>query len=592
MTTRHSTPTSPAIKPVRAALYFRMSTDRQEHSIDRQKSQVEPYAERMGFQVVQTYTDEGISGWKEGLDRPDFSRMLKDAQLGKFDVIVVDDIDRFGRFDQITYGYIVEPLRRRGVTLRTVRDGLIDWVNSTPMLVESIKMGSRKDESATLSRRVATRAIQLSKVGKWISGTAPYGYVRHPDTGKLAIGRLEDLPQEEPEETPAEEGENKKKRKPILDDETHAKHVRFMFEFYATKDVSVRGVLEEMHERGVRSPTGKEWWTPMTVNKVLRNRAYVGDLVWNKASASAFNSVKGGQVIPQGDRTGKWRRNEEDQWVIVPNSHPAIIDRDLFLKVQAKLAGNQKRTTPLPDRGGFLLSGLMTCGHCGNQMHARSKYRGEVRTSYECKGYCQWGLKVCKRNRVREDLLVNGLVRKIQQDYLNPANMEKLREEIKRQADAERKESPSEAAGLRRKIRELDQEIGVRVERVGVAPPDMAADMYEVIRKRRSEKGILERRLQEVDRGIDVAAEEKEIVRAEAYLWELREALDRSDPAELRMVLREIVGRIELFWDHTPRGPQTVCTFARGLIYLKGDEQVIRLVNHGSPSGQASGRGG
>src|ERR1051326_3057791 len=53
-------------QPIPAVAYYRMSTDRQEESIDRQKSQVEPYAARQGYLIVREYVDEGIAGDEEG----------------------------------------------------------------------------------------------------------------------------------------------------------------------------------------------------------------------------------------------------------------------------------------------------------------------------------------------------------------------------------------------------------------------------------------------------------------------------------------------------------------------------------------------
>src|SRR5262245_23072822 len=99
-----------------AAAYFRMSTLRQEDSIERQRSTVVPYAERNGYAIVQEYVDEGLSGSEEG-KRKAFMQMLADAQRGKFQLILCDDQDRFARFDSITFGYYVKPLRDVGIIL-------------------------------------------------------------------------------------------------------------------------------------------------------------------------------------------------------------------------------------------------------------------------------------------------------------------------------------------------------------------------------------------------------------------------------------------------------------------------------------------
>src|SRR5262245_57236015 len=99
---------------IRTGTYYRMSDPRQEESVERQQSQVIPYAKRMGYTLVAEYVEEGIAG-DEIERRPAFQRMLKDAQKGLFDVILCDDKDRFGRFDSFELGEIAGPLRRKGV---------------------------------------------------------------------------------------------------------------------------------------------------------------------------------------------------------------------------------------------------------------------------------------------------------------------------------------------------------------------------------------------------------------------------------------------------------------------------------------------
>lgn len=78
-----------------AALYVRVSTDRQ--SVENQIADLTAVAKRRGWEIVQVYRDEGISGAKGREDRPGLDAMLKDAGRGKFDVIMAWAIDRLGR---------------------------------------------------------------------------------------------------------------------------------------------------------------------------------------------------------------------------------------------------------------------------------------------------------------------------------------------------------------------------------------------------------------------------------------------------------------------------------------------------------------
>jgi len=549
---RHSTQPR-GEKPVRAATYFRMSRDEQEHSIERQQQQVRPYAQRVGYEIVKEYTDEGVRGWKAAEDRPAFQQMLNDAQRGLFDVILCDDVDRFGRYDPITYGAVVSPLRDANVRLETVAQGRIDWNDTLSQLTDSMRMAFKKEESRTTSRRILTRFMVMAREGKWINGTPPYGFAVNEETGRLVLG-----------------------------DATQVKVVQWMFDSYAKRDVSIRWIALELHNRGVLSPTGKEWWSIPSIHKVLKNRNYLGICHWNTSTVAEFNHLQGGQIVKRDEDRSRRRKKAEPEWIVVPGTHPAIVDQETFDAVQAKLAGHQKRTTPKVAGGDFLLSGMMVCGHCGGRMVAGNPRQNRKRVFYECNSYRQYGKTACNRHTIYEADLVACIAAKIQEDFLNPDNFAKLREEMRRQAEAERKEAPCEAARLRRQIEQLDRKIQQGNERLAVVDVDMVAGLSATIRGWRQERERIEQQLRDAEQGPDIEAIELQLAQAEALLWQLREALDRSDPTELRAVLRELVEKVELYWTHTNRGPHVVSKFARGLIYLKVDEQMSRLVG-GSP---------
>jgi DNA invertase Pin-like site-specific DNA recombinase len=79
----------------RAALYVRVSTDRQ--TVENQTARLTQIAEARGWQIVQTFSDAGVSGAKSRNERPGFDQMLRQAQRHRFDVVMVWAIDRIGR---------------------------------------------------------------------------------------------------------------------------------------------------------------------------------------------------------------------------------------------------------------------------------------------------------------------------------------------------------------------------------------------------------------------------------------------------------------------------------------------------------------
>ena len=82
-------------KPKRAALYLRVSTDGQ--TVDSQRLALEAVCEQRGWQMVQVYADNGISGAKGRNQRPGLDALMKDASRGRFDVVMAWALDRLGR---------------------------------------------------------------------------------------------------------------------------------------------------------------------------------------------------------------------------------------------------------------------------------------------------------------------------------------------------------------------------------------------------------------------------------------------------------------------------------------------------------------
>src|SRR5262245_59256278 len=237
--------------PVRVALYFRMSDDRQENSIERQRSQVLPHAEKHGYAVVREYTDEGIAG-DQIARRKAFQRLLRDAQAGAFDLILCDDKDRFGRFDAIDLGEVVAPLRRKGVSLETVAQGRVNWNSFAGRITDAVLQEAKSLESEALSRRVLSGQLLKAQKGLDTGGRPTYGY------------RWEEDPE---------------RGKRLVPDGRKAEVVRLIFALYEGGH-SLYAIAEALRVRGVPSPFGRPCWTRTVLQRLLSNRRYVGDWTW------------------------------------------------------------------------------------------------------------------------------------------------------------------------------------------------------------------------------------------------------------------------------------------------------------------------
>jgi DNA invertase Pin-like site-specific DNA recombinase len=402
-----------------------MSTAKQEDSIDRQRSQVEPYAVKQGYQIVREYIDEGIAG-DEITKRKDFQRMLRDAQAGHFKAILCDDKDRFGRFDSIDAGEVVAPLRRKGVWVDTVASGRVDWESFAGRITDSILQEAKKLEQEAISRRVLSNQLLKASAGKDTGGLPLYGYRREPDP---VFGSR------------------------LVSDGRKAEVVRLVFSLY-DRGWTLGAIAGELYRRGVPSPRGKLRWNRPVISRLLVNRRYTGDWTWGvHASGKCHRYGKGG-VRPRARSDKHQDVNPPEQWVVRPDAHEPLVSRELFERVQARLRGNRGRTTPHAGGGAFALSKLLVCGHCGSFLVGNTVYKRRV---YLCGGYLAHGKSFCGRNCVPERLALNALVRQLQRAFLDPDNLQRLRQEMaaleaEQQSDDNRRRLRDQADALARKI--------------------------------------------------------------------------------------------------------------------------------------------
>jgi DNA invertase Pin-like site-specific DNA recombinase len=552
---------------VPAVFYGRMSSDRQEYSIPDQRSAVLAYAAKQGYAVIREYLDEGISG--DATERRfEFQRMIRDAREQRdFRAVLCWDQDRFGRFDPIEAGFWIKPLRDAGVYLDTVAQGRIEWDTFGGRLLYSVRQEGKHQYLVDLSHNALRRMIANAQHGGWNGGPPPYGYVSVEMPGRPP-------------------GAKKWPKMLAPGAPRHVEVVRWLFRTYATRDVSLRWLGGELERRGVLTHRGRTFWSAATIRGILTRREYVGDLDWGNYPEGRYHNHRGGEIHPRdrAARPARLRLGPEDL-VIVCGAHEPLVDRDLWEAVRAKLAGNQKNTTPHRGGGDLLLTRLLVCGNCGSPMSGTYGKSAVSRARYYvCGGFLRHGLRCCHNaHRVSEAAMTRLLVHKLQDEFLCPENLDALREEIRRQAEAARQGRPRRVREIRGRIADLTGKIDGGMDLLPGLPADLRDDM---VTKIQGWKGQQERALAELaaaEAGPDVAAMEREVEEAERQLWRLREAWAEADPAQLRAVLREHVDRVALYYECRQHGSRWKCQLAHGVIYLREDVRIPKLVKGDRP---------
>ena len=307
---------------IRIALYLRVSTGRQDHSIADQRSELTRLIKkRPNHVIVAEYLDEAIS--RDDTDRrTDFLRMRDDAQADKFDKVVCWDQDRFGRFDLIDGGHHIRPFRQAGIVLETVAQGLVDWEDSTGQLIYSVNQVGKAQFLRDLARNTARGLLASAREGRaGTGGPSPFGY--RSKEGKVWI----------------------------VEDE--AKTVRLVFKLYLQPGGSLRSVAAELNRRGANPPRGRIWRVS-SVRAILQRRKYTGTFVCGDQNAGKYFAMRDGEVIP--------RRKSDKAIAAEPITHPdrfeAIVSQKTFDRTQAKLDDRKGNTAPKTARQ-YLLTSLV-----------------------------------------------------------------------------------------------------------------------------------------------------------------------------------------------------------------------------------------
>lgn len=157
---------------------YRVSTSQQLHEDDipMQRQACREFANTHGWTIIKEFYEKGISGFKTPTsDRRVLQQIKKDAELRKFDILLVFMFDRLGRRDSET-PFFVEDLSMSGIQIWSVKEGQQRFESHVDKLINYIRYWQASGESLKTSERIKTRMAQLTTDGIFCGGSCPYGY--------------------------------------------------------------------------------------------------------------------------------------------------------------------------------------------------------------------------------------------------------------------------------------------------------------------------------------------------------------------------------------------------------------------------------
>ena len=404
------------------ALYARLSKDDDlvgdSNSIVHQKEILAKYAKEHGFTNIEFYVDDGFSG--TNFNRPDFQRMMADAEEGKISTVIVKDMSRFGR-DYIMVGYYTEiyfsNLDIRFIAINDNVDSNIQTENDLTPFKNVFNEWYARDTSKKI------RAVFKAKgnSGKHLSTNPPFGYKKDPDD----------------------------KDKWIIDDEAAAT-VRRIFQMYVdgyriseighklTEEKVETPILYYMN-RGIKTNARSEYpeiWDLMSIKYILSQTAYAGHTVNFQTAVKSY-------------KTKKQIRLPKEDWIIYRNTQEPIIDEKTFETVQQMRKAKRARTKYNEPN---MFSGLLYCADCGNHLTIQRVARNRKMDNFSCATYRKKKKGLCSCHRILvsdlETIVKNDLQKvceyvflhekEFTDEYLSGSKKETVKFQSKTKADLKR----------------------------------------------------------------------------------------------------------------------------------------------------------
>ncbi|MBR1751269.1 MAG: recombinase family protein [Ruminococcus sp.] len=364
-----------------AGIYVRLSQEDmragESLSIEHQILILTKYVREHGWNLVDTYVDDGYSG--TDFNRPSVQRLLSDAQTGRINLIICKDLSRFGR-NYIEVGQYIDyifPLHN--IRFIALNDN-VDTANRDSNAMEMMPVINLFNEwhASSTSKKIKAVNLANAKAGKYTCANAAYGYTKADD----------------------------EKHTPIIDPEA-AEVVRRIFKL-RSQGMSPRAIGDQLNAENIPIPSDyrcqkkgivntkytRHLWTQVQIRQILDNPIYLGKLAMMRVTSVSYKNHK--KV-----------RKDPTEWIVTEGTHEAIISQELWDKVREaeKAVSHGKR-----DGKGVTqpLSGMLFCPDCGYKMKAAGRKRtlksGELirECYYNCSSYVLHGKGLCSTHYISQ----------------------------------------------------------------------------------------------------------------------------------------------------------------------------------------------
>lgn len=323
-------------------IYIRLSQEDKDkkyesdsESVINQKELLRGYVKNNNFNLVKEYVDDGYSG--TDFERPGFQNMLEDINNKKINCVIVKDLSRLGR-DHVMTGYYIETFfPENNIRFISILESYDSFKNQASNDSSTFIIACNDYYSKQNSIKIRNVLNEKRKNGKFVGSLPCFGYMRDPEDKGHLVPNSETAP-----------------------------IVKNIFKWRAD-GIGPTEIANRLNKANVITPSGykktnyssrlidRDNWNISTVKKILCNRIYTGDLVQHTQTKVNYKSKKKITL-------------DEKLWIIVENTHEALVDKETFEYVNNLRKRNTRNYKIKTNREKRLLEGKLFCKECKNRL--------------------------------------------------------------------------------------------------------------------------------------------------------------------------------------------------------------------------------
>jgi len=512
-----------------AAIYCRLSRDdggdAESNSIQTQRMMLRRYCKEQGFNIYSEYIDDGISGVT--FDRIGFKNMLSDIEEGKVGIVVCKDLSRLGRNNAMVAYYTEIVFPDADIRFICIDDGIDSAKGENEIM--GFKSIINEYYARDISKKIKSSNYTRALAGEFSATLAPLGYQKSP--------------------------ENKHK---LIVEEKGAEIVRYIFHMAVKEGLGTWQIAGRLNAENIPTPRQhnngmskdvftnsshkhEPVWIPASVRIIIKNRAYLGEVVNGKTYSKSFKSRKR-------------HKTPFEKHIIVPNMHPPLISSDDFELAQ-RIIKIRQRVNKSECTNIFV--GTLYCVDCGSPMSFTPAPDTKFGGYFMCNKYryrVKEDKRMCTFHYLPLDYITDAVIVAIQkQAAVAKAHKDELRSYAEKLAEEKSKLLTSKARKELSKLKHRRDELDVIIRRLfeqnalGVSADERFVSMSATYEEEQAE---LKNRVSELQ--VQMSETNRNVENVEKFLKTISRYLDIQTLD--KGILNELINRIEV---HTGEGQRS-----------------------------------